>query len=97
MNTIRLMITALMAAGAIACFAEPAASPPGNAAKPEAAKPEDGPRRPRMEQRSREGRPARPEGERHLGVARDVCVRPHPEPAHFIGPAQQPGELLVEG
>ena len=63
MNTIRLMIPALMVAGAIACFAEPAASLPENAAKPETAKAEDGPRRPRMEPRSREGRPARPEGE----------------------------------
>ena len=62
MNTIRLMIPALMAAGAIACFAEPAAESSPNAAKPVAAKLEDGPRRPRLEQR-REGRPSRPEGE----------------------------------
>ena len=65
MNTIRLMIPALMAAGAIACFAEPAAPPPVNTVKPEAkaTRAEDGPRRPRMEPRVRDGRPARPEGD----------------------------------
>lgn len=69
MNTIRLMIPALMAAGAIACFAEPAADSRANADRPkvskaESSKAEDGPRRPRLEPGSREGRPARPEGER---------------------------------
>lgn len=52
MNTIRLMISALTAASAIACFAEPAAPP--SAIPP---KTENGPRRPRMEQRSRDARP----------------------------------------
>jgi len=84
MNTIRLMITALMAAGAIACFAEPAVESSANAAKPEAPKVEspkagNGPRRPRMEQRSREARPARPDGEKRrremwVGEGRDGLV-----------------------
>ena len=79
MNTIRLMITALMAAGAIACFAEPAVESSPNATKPEAPKAGNGPRRPRMEQRSREARPARPEGENRrremwVGEGRDGLV-----------------------
>ena len=79
MNTIRLMITALMAAGAIACFAEPAVESSTNATKPEAPKAGNGPRRPRMEQRSREARPARPEGENRrremwVGEGRDGLV-----------------------
>lgn len=98
MNTIRLMIPALMAAGAIACFAEPAAKSPANAAKPEAAKAADGLRRPRMEPRGRERRPGRPEGENRrrnmwVGTSLDapagqsmmLRMLDHPETAERLG------------
>ena len=63
MNTIRLTIPALMAATAIACLAGSAADAPENTPKPEAAQDGSGLHGPRREQRAREGRPARPEGE----------------------------------